>query len=55
MLWIDLPRNGAPFNNPLEVESKLKSISIAGVINDIAVVDMAHDIFTKPQTINNTN
>lgn len=53
MFRIDLPRNGAPFNIPLEVEFKLKSISTAGVINDTAVVDMAQDILTKPHTINN--
>jgi len=51
---MDLPRNGAPFNIPLVVEFKLKSISAAGEINDTAVVDIAQDIFTKPHTTNNT-
>jgi hypothetical protein len=48
-----LPKNGAPFNTPLVVEFKFKSTSAAGVINDIAVVDILHDIFTMPHTINN--
>jgi len=51
---MNLPRNGAPFNIPLVVEFKSKSISAAGEIFDTAVVDIAQDIFTKPHTTNNT-
>lgn len=53
MLTMGLPRNGAPFNIPIVVEFKLKSFLAGGMMNDIAVVDTAQDIFTKPHAINN--
>lgn len=48
------PRNGAPFNIPVVVEFKFKSLA-EGKTNDTVVFDMAHDILTKPHTINSFN
>lgn len=52
--FIYLPRNGAPFNIPVVVEFKFKSLA-EGKTNDTVVFDMAHDILTKPHTNNSFN